>query len=205
MITHPVVETVVSALVSQMLLAVPPERHNYARPASEHETVEQVRERYQTIASSVVSAAYDPGEEPMFEGVAGRFQTAQLMLAVALYESGYRKDVQTGIGRRSRGDHGRSCTIWQFHLGKDTDRWGSSCSDLYADPDLAAHRALTAIRSSWSSCKALSPEYRLSQYMGGKCFEHEPAKARYATWARWRSKVQAPAMDLEVVKLLRND
>ena len=89
-------ESLVAYLVAAMIGWVPLHVH------APTESVDDARDRYESIARDVVSVAFDESESPLFSGPEGRTQTALLMLSVASYESGYREKVDDG---RRLGDH----------------------------------------------------------------------------------------------------
>ena len=204
MMIHPVLKPVVSWLFATMLAAVPPERLSYGRTnADAAETVEQVKARYEEFAGVVARVAYDPAEKPLFDGPDGRARTAALMLSVAFYESGFRRDVALGVGRFSRGDHGRSCTPWQFNIGTSKNLYGHTCEELLADPDLAARDALQMMRSAVSVCGALPLDERLSLYMSGRCApKMKGARRRYATAMRWMNRRTEAWADYQISESL---
>lgn len=189
---------IVSWLSGIMTQVVPPSRAGNLAPASEREALVQAeRERYEDFASDVALVAYDPEEKPLFAGPNGRARTAVMLLSTALYESGFRRDVDLGIGPRARGDGGRSCTAWQFNLGdKGKTREGWTCAEMYADRTLAVRAALTHLRSAMGACRHLPVEDRLSMYTHGMCVAgDEHARKRYGTFASWTSRFPAPMAD----------
>lgn len=184
---HPLLKPVVSWLFTTMLAAVPPERLSYGRTYAEAvETVDQTKARYEEFASVVARVAYDPAEKPLFDGPDGRAKTAAVMLSVAFYESGFRRDVATGKGKHARGDHGRSCTPWQFNIGTGKNAYGHTCDELLADQDQAARDALQVLRSAMRGCTGLPVEERLSMYLTGRCEGGVvAARSRWSTAVRW--------------------
>lgn len=82
------------------------------------ETFEDGMIRYGAIADAARDVSYDPSEKPIFGGRYGRARTMALLLAVSLFESGYRKDVDLNVGKLARGDGGRSWCLMQIQLGK---------------------------------------------------------------------------------------
>lgn len=184
---HPLLKPVVSWLFGTMLAAVPPERLSYGRTYAEAvESADQTKARYEEFASVVARVAYDPAEKPVFSGPDGRARTAALMLSVAFFESGFRRDVALGQGKHARGDNGRSCTPWQFNIGAGKNMYGHTCEELLRDPEQAARDALGVLRSAMYVCADLPVEERLSLYTTGRCEPGQPgAKARFATASRW--------------------
>ena len=61
-------------------------------------------QRYAEIARAALDISFDPAEKPLFEGPHGRSKTALQILAIAGFESTYRKDVQMGTKRGKAGD-----------------------------------------------------------------------------------------------------
>lgn len=205
MLIHPVLKPVVSWLFATMLSAVPPERLSYGRTYAEAvETIDQAKTRYEEFAAVVALVAYDPAEKPLFDGPDGRAKTAALMLSVAYYESGFRRDVATGRGKHARGDHGRSCTPWQFNIGSGRNQAGHTCDELLADQELAARDALQVLRSALRGCTGLPVEERMSMYLTGRC---EPgvsaARNRWATAMRWLGRRTETWQDHELAEALK--
>jgi hypothetical protein len=180
-----------------------PSRAANLGPASEAEArVRAEVERYHDFAADVALVTYDPEERPLFAGPNGRAKTAVMLLSTALYESGFRRDVDLGIGPRARGDGGRSCTAFQFNLGdKGKTREGWTCQDMYADRTLAVRAALTHLRSAMGACRSLPVEDRLSMYTHGQCVAGDAhARKRYGTFASWVARFPAPMMDEAAAK-----
>ncbi len=137
-----------------LLLAVAPPGRVPAR-----ETEEAARVRYLDIATDIASVASDPAEAPLFGGALGRERTAALLAAVAYMESGLRLDVDDG---RTRGDSGRSCTIFQLSRGR------KACAPLLADRRAATREALHSMRRSAAACPG-PVEGMLRAYAAGRC------------------------------------
>src|SRR5438045_3514877 len=98
-------ETLAAWLVTAMIAWNPPNQHREGEAAA--------TERYQAMARDFATIALDSEELPIFDGPQGRPQTALLMAAIASFESGYRKDVDTGT---VKGDHNRSWCIMQIQV-----------------------------------------------------------------------------------------
>jgi hypothetical protein len=159
-----------NALVAYLLAAMvswsPPGDHAY------YERREETLERYTAIARDIAAVALDPAEPPLFGGPQGRAQTALLLASVAFYESGgYRRDVDFGIGKRARGDSGRSWCILQVNIGDGTtaERWTGR--DLVDDRQKCLRVGLRRMRQSFEWCKAEAFMDRLSGYTTGRCVE----------------------------------
>ena len=144
-------------------------------PTPQHEAAAA---RYEEIAKDAVEVAFDPAEKPLFGNSIGRTQSVIVMLAIASYESGFRKDVEEG---RARGDHGRSWCLMQINLGTsrvrlDGDGWAWakegepgawSGEDLAADRQKCFRMALHFARVSYRACGDLS------LYTSGACSSTE--------------------------------
>lgn len=202
---HIALQPVVSWLLATMVTVAPPSRLTHGRTVPEAvETVEEATQRYEEFAGIIAKVAYDPAERPAFGGADARAKTASVMLAVALSESGLRKDVYLGVGKKARGDNGRSCTAWQFNIGKGKNVRGHTCEELLADQEQAARDALHVIRSSMGSCPTLPMSDRLSMYIAGSCVANHPgAQLRFSNAVRWLDKHPRRWNDDAVVRALR--
>jgi hypothetical protein len=197
-------QAVVAWLVSIMLTAAPPARGRTYPEAAE--TREQGEERYREIAQAVVDVAYDPEEAPLFGGKKARALTALTVLSVAFYESGFRKDVDLGLGRHSRGDAGGSHCLMQRHIGRGKTAEGWDGADLVADRTKCLRAGLHHIRLSMHACRKLPLADRLSVYTSGRCMADEPgARARMQTAWTWGSRYAPPRADADVILSLAND
>lgn len=183
------------------MAASPVERRVAADVPNRDQVVAEEKARYEDFAASVAQVAYDPTVTPLYSGPQGRAKTAVVLLTLAWYESGFRKDVDTGVGPRSRGDGGRSCTAWQFNIGNGRTREGHTCQEMYADRTLAVRSALATIRTSMSMCRSLAPEYRWSAYTAGHCEDgQEQSKSRVNTARRWLEKYAPPMNDAKAME-----
>lgn len=127
-------------------------------------------DRYETIARDIVDEA---SRNPLYDTDDGAARTALLMASIAGYESFYRKDVDSG---KVKGDNGQAHCLMQVH-----PRPGE---------DLSTHEncfrvALERMHESYSACRFLKPEYRLSAYTRGTCAEDKSAEWRYLRAVRW--------------------
>lgn len=102
-------------VVQRMVSWLPPGR-SFIKDALE--TPEEGKKRYEEIAQALISVVFDPNEKPIFGGQYGRSKTLALLLSVAYFESGYRKDVDLGLGPLARGDNGQSWCMMQVMLGR---------------------------------------------------------------------------------------
>src|SRR5579864_9391680 len=170
-------ESLVSYLLVAMLAWVPWHQH---APFESHG---QVVERYQSIARDVAAVALDDNETPLFEGPEGRTETALLMLAVASYESSFSKRVDDGI---RRGDHGYSYCLMQIHVGLGATREGWSGRQLIDDRKLCFRAALHILQASFTACRNLPVDDRLSAYASGHCFsEARVSRSRVGRARAW--------------------
>lgn len=161
-------------LLARMVSAIPPGQH---QTVSALETAAEHEARYRSIASAIASVALDPEEPPVFRG---RLGTAALLLSVSYFESAWRKDVDTGIGKFARGDSGQSCTIFQLNRGF------VACVPLLADRELAAREALHVLRQSAAACRSLGPDAALNVYASGSCEAgQEAGRKRIEKARRW--------------------
>lgn len=80
------------------------------------ESKEDALARYEAIARDIEEVAKT--ETPLFKGPQAQSRTASVLLSVMLFESGIRKDVDSGVGSQARGDGGRSWCMLQQNVGK---------------------------------------------------------------------------------------
>jgi hypothetical protein len=197
-------QAVVAWLVSIMLTAAPPAKGRTYPEAAE--TREHGEERYREIAQAVVDVTYDPEEAPLYGGKKARALTALTVLSVAFYESGFRKDVDLGLGRHARGDAGGSHCLMQRHIGHGKTAEGWDGADLVADRTKCLRAGLHHIRLSMRACRKLALVDRLSVYTSGRCMADEPgARARMQTAWTWASRFSVPKDDAAVILSLTND
>lgn len=175
------------------------------------ETVEEAQERYESIARDIVEVVYDPEVKPLFSGEYARLRTVSVLLAVATFESSFRKDVDFGEGRFSRGDGGRSWCLNQLNLGRPNEHgktptriiitssggyrfttnqnegWGGK--DLVEDRKKCFYSALAVLRSSFNSCGGTSTQDKLKLYTSGSCGKGETESRRRMNLAlRWMQR-----------------
>lgn len=163
----------IAYLLSAMFAWAPPADHDYY--ADRQDTVE----RYESIAKDIAIVALDPNEPPLFGGPQGRAETALYVTAIAFYESGgYRRDVDAGVGKRSRGDGGRSWCLMQINLGEGLTPEQWSGRDLVQDRQKCIRAGLARIRESYALCRTLPFADRLSGYTKGRCIEDEDLSHR---------------------------
>jgi hypothetical protein len=181
----PTIETTAAWLLSVMVSTIPPGR---SKPANAAETADEGKARYGAIAQAIAEVVHDESEAPLFRMNGGRQQTAALLLAVAFYESSWRRDVDLGIGASAFGDTGRSCGLWQAHIGKGTTLEGYSCTDLVADRKKAARSALASMRRSANACRRRPMNEWLNVYASGSCERGaKESRARVGKALEWFS------------------
>lgn len=178
-------ESLVSYLVAAMLAWVPAYVHGPT------ESPDQVRERYGSIARDLAAVALDENEPSLFNGADGRTETALLMLSVASFESSFSKRVDDGS---RRGDRGHSYCLMQIHVGHGVTREGWNGQQLVEDRKLCFRAALHLLQTSFSVCRGLSIDDRLSAYASGHCFTDARVSRSRVGRARawWESHTPPP-------------
>lgn len=116
--------------------------------------------RYKQIAEDLAEVV--ESEKPLFGGPLGRQKTAALMLSIQFFESGFRRDVDLGIGKFGRGDFGRSWCLNQIQTGKmpgtvpidhpEMSKWTGE--DLVKDRKKCFRAGLEILRRSMAMCKS---------------------------------------------------
>lgn len=198
------IELAVAWVLAIVVALAPPGRKSYYPDAEE--TQQEAEVRLESVAQDVVEIVYDPDTDPLFEGPYGRARSTTLMLAIMLNESGFRKDVDFGLGKHARGDGGRSWCLMQLNIGKGPTlkwnyvqdrkpRWGDDPSEIfegYFGEDLVTDRrrciseGYKYMRLSLRGCKSNPLEHRLAAYVSGKCTDgFEGSSDRFKTAARW--------------------
>jgi hypothetical protein len=161
-----------NALIAYLLAAMvtwsPPGDHDY------YESREETLDRYASIAHDIAEVALDPAEAPLFGGPHGRAQTGLLVASVAFYESGgYRRDVDMGIGKKARGDSGRSWCLMQVNIGDGTTLESWTGRDLVQERQKCLRVGLRRMRQSFAMCKDMAFIDRLSGYTTGRCTDED--------------------------------
>lgn len=192
---------VVTWLVHLMMLWAPPEHRSKTYIPEAKETKEQATSRYVDIAQAVVDVAYDTREAPiltMKDEQKARAHSALLMMSIALFESGLRRDVDLGIGKQGRGDAGRSWCLMQIQLGdgkvpdSDPEVAGWTGKDLVADRRKCFRTALRMIRRSFTACQKNDFPHRLAAYASGSCDKgHAESSSRLGFWSRQKKRLIA--------------
>jgi len=208
-------------LTNRMLSWMPPGR-SYIPDAKE--TPKEGKTRYEKIADAMISVVYDPSEHPIFIGKYGRARTLALIASISWFESGYRKDVDLGVGAFGRGDHGRSWCMMQIMLGvpnakiggtrsrvfltqnsfkvvqPNDPEWASAYSgeDLVQDRQKCFRTGLHLLRNSFKACGNLPVEDRLGVYGSGRCRAGwKPGRYRVRKAQRWLASGKPPLTDSE--------
>lgn len=167
-----------------------PGRKTYFTHAQE--TREEALVRYGEIANDLLAAVYDPDVKPLFSGPLGRARTISLMLGVMFWETGFRRDVDFGLGKHARGDNGRSWCLMQINIGSGKTASGFTGEDLVKNRRACFQEGLRVIRGSFSACRRLPLEHRLSAYASGSCDKgRDKSRQRVHTGMQWFSNSRA--------------
>jgi hypothetical protein len=126
------VENLIAWIVSFMIVLAPPGRPSYIPEATE--TKDDANARYASIAQDITTVVWSAEEKPLFRGTNGRARTTALILSIMLNESGFRKDVDLGVGKHARGDGGRSWCLMQMNLGTGKTRPWNQKKYRFAKP-----------------------------------------------------------------------
>jgi hypothetical protein len=199
-------EPVLAWILAFMVSVAPPGRKTYYVEAQE--TREEAMARYESIAEDLVEVVYDPATTPLFRGSNGRSRTVSVMLAIMLYESGFGRNVDYGVGKYARGDRGNSWCMMQLNIGSGkTLRWnvkhdrrarygdppeeifeGYTGEEMVKDRRKCFREGLKVLRLSFSSCRGmgLPLNQRLRVYGSGTCHGAQKGSAlRMDTAIRW--------------------
>lgn len=159
------------------------------------ETVEARADRYRGIAVALDEVVSDPAERSVFQGPDGRARTGVLLLALSWMESGFRADVDHGVGPAARGGAADSC-LMQVRIGSGRTGEGWNHEDLTTDRTKCFRAGLHLVRQSYGACRGLPPEQRLTAYAAGTCSSRpgqEKSKARIAVARRLLAHAAPPA------------
>lgn len=167
-------------IILQLLITFAPIE---SRPQFEghEETPIETLARYESIAEDIAHVAQN--NEPV-RGL-DRFQSAVLLAAMAVGESGLSRDVDLGPcyrgpGLEKRCDEGRSASMWQL---QSVDK-----AAVFANRKLAATIALERLRKSVNACWAMPPRWRLSAYGAGYCTKLPGAAKRFKLFTNMRGR-----------------
>ena len=169
-------------LVGVMLSSMPPGKFKSPPDAVEPEAETPVR--YKALATALAEVVLDPEERSLYPGPDGRRHTAALMLSLAYHESGYRRDIDLGIGKKERPGRQYWCVMQIGVDGKTAEGWTGP--DLVADRHRCFRAALHKLQQTRGSCRAQGPDAWLRSYAAGDCSRGgKPAAQRIATFRRW--------------------
>jgi hypothetical protein len=175
-----------SWIVGIISKAAPPGRKIYYPEGQE--TIEDATARYESIADDLIQVVYDPKTPPLFKDVNGRARTIAVILGVMFHESGFMRQVDYGLGKAGRGDHGQSWCSLQIKIGKGKTlkwntkynrpvRWNDPKDEIfngYTGPELVNNRqlciseGLKIMKLSFGGTTGLPIEDRLRIYASGK-------------------------------------
>lgn len=182
----------------------PPGRPTYFTHAKE--TKEEAEARHLAIADDLIDVVYHPDTKPIFSGERGRSKTVSLILGIMLWETGFRKDVDYGLGPYARGDQGKSWCLMQLNIGTGrTPAWnlaenrpatdtdpeqdvhpGYLGTELVSERTACIGEGLKVVRRSFNSCRTLPLDLRLSAYASGSCSKgQDKSRQRVGTGMRW--------------------
>jgi hypothetical protein len=163
----------VAYLLTAMLAWSPTHDHEY------YEAREETLARDAAIARTIAEVALDPAEPPLFGGPDARAETALFVSSVAFYESGgFRRDVELGTGKHSRGDSGRSWCLMQVNIGGGMTAEHWTGLDLVGDRAKCIRAGLHRMRESFEHCTGQTFVDRLSGYTDGRCRDGADAAHR---------------------------
>lgn len=197
---------IVAWLITAMLAWSPPGR-SHILEAKESE--EQGKARYEQISEALVHVSYDPQVKPIFTGPHARARTALLNLGLAYFESGFRRDVDLGLGKFGRGDYGKSHCMMQINMGRDLDstsflynlighEW--SANDLVQDRKKCFLTGQLLVIKSFNKCRSNPLEHRLAGYTSGDCDKGlEESQSRIRFVQKWYASHKPPFEDAVVL------
>lgn len=215
---------VIAWLLTFMVAVAPTNRRQFYPDAQE--TQQEAEARYNSIASDIVSVVYNRDNPPLFNGPDGRSRSASVVMGIMMHESGFRRDVDYGIGRYGRGDGGRSWCLMQIKTGdgrtatwnKAKNRfkqWGDPESELvqgWTGQELVTDRkkcieaGYRIIRASFQMCRSLPVADWLSVYASGQCATEgdgaEKSQARMNTALNWFNAHRPPFSDADILSAL---
>ena len=192
------------------------------------ETPTEAQARYESIARDIAEIAYDPAEEPLFKGPNGRARTVSVIEGIMLYESGrFRKDVDFGIGPKSKGAGAAVCNMqimvgsgrtgrynmtkqrfaWTNDPSTDTFLPGYTMRELLTDRKVCIRTGLHMIRQSFHTCgDQMPPDQKLRFYATGSCkLGRVDSYIRMSTAMQWFEEHPAPFTDTEAYLILHPD
>lgn len=123
--------------------------------------------RYSSIAADISFVVEDPEETPLFDGKYGREKTGLLLASIALHESGFHANVDSG---KKRGDNGRSVCIMQVMTGMYGSKHHYTAEYLLSDRKNCIRAALGIARDG--SCSG-GLHRRFRGYASGTCAKRD--------------------------------
>lgn len=172
-------------LMAFMLSKAPVDRPHYIPEAKE--SAAEARTRYEQIATDIAEVLKT--ERPLFKGKDGKIRTSSVILSVMFHESGFRRDVDLGLGKLAKGDNGNSVCMMQLNIGKGkTMKWntvqdraalpsdppsevqeGWTAKEILADRKKCIRAGLRVLRLSFGSCSSMPQKDWLRVYASGSC------------------------------------
>jgi hypothetical protein len=183
-------DQLVQWIVSSMTKHAPPGKSKFE---GAKETEEEGRARYEAIVRDLLEVTYDPAEPvlaPYASDEDGRLKTALTVLSVVRFESGYRRDVDLGVGPNARGDNGSSWCLVQLNIGNGKTAEGWTGKELVKDRKKCLRAGLHAIQKSFALCEKLDVRDRLSVFTTGKCRNKQKESRNRVVWSqKWFVKI----------------
>jgi len=218
-------EAFVAWILAAMISLAPPHRQHWEPTAQE--SYAQADARYLQIAETIAQGVFDPEILPVMSGPRGRQDTAMLVVIWWNSESGFRRDVDLGLGRKRLAragwnDYGKSWCMGQINLGRkprpDPDNLGqlieesaTTTAEGWTGRDLCNDRrkcliaTMNVMRRSIGVCRALPVDERMAAYVAGYC-ESEAGKRisrfRMQQFWQWRGKDRPNYTDAQVMASL---
>jgi hypothetical protein len=153
------------------------------------ETVEERTKRYEEIATDL-AAVLDAEPKLPFRGARAKAHSGALALAVYKMESGFRKDVDLGLGKEARGGGMDTC-LAQIRLGKDqVTPEGWDWRAIVADRKKCFTASLRMMRRSLIACQKEPREHGLAAYAAGVCTLLSGQVKSRARWSVYRHVVE---------------
>jgi hypothetical protein len=196
-----------------MMAHAPLDRPQYIAEAKE--TAPEGAARYNEIATDIVEVMKT--ERPLFRGPDGKLRTSIIIVSSMLRESGFRRDVDYGLGPHARGDHGNSVCMMQLNIGKGrTARWnivkdreawpndppdeiqeGWNAQEVLADRQKCIRAGLRVARMSFDHCRFRPQQYWLCGYLSGSCMiAGQESTIRMDLAAKWYQRHKPAFNDL---------
>lgn len=215
-------EPVVAWIVSFIVAVAPADRPQFVKDAKE--TKDEALVRYNSIARDVTEVVWADPQPPLFAGPNGRARTVAVILSIMSHESGFRKDVDFGLGKGAKGDSGRSWCLMQLNVGEGrTFSWntvkgraaydsdpssevvkGWTGKELVADRKKCITAGLRVMRISFDATVNMPLSDRLRVYASGNANAGGEASARRMNLAtKWYANNPAPLSDDAIADLLK--